>query len=285
MLDDLRAAGGQLVGVTGETQAKADRARSAWGLRFEMLGDPQLVVAKALYERGIMELYVDTDKWTKGDMAGHHRYEQGMIEPGVAIVRADTAATAQTDPNAPMRTWTKLFAWAAVPRAGNAGAATNRIEPATAWRAAMSALAITPTPAPAPSTVPPTAPPPAVLGMRTDQDLSRMRQAFVALMLLAHGNFVRPLGFELPADGVSIEGPAHVRNRILFHAMPKVLAVAAAAMFSARRAPAATLLALAVYGWYYFRVCHPVMLHSWFGEFGRNALPGLVAADRAQGRG
>ena len=65
------------------------------------------------------------------------------------------------------------------------------------------------------------------------------------------------------------------------HALPKVLAVAAAVVYGALCAPLVTLLAIAVYSQYYTRVCHPVMQASWFGAFGRNALPRLAAADAA----
>ena len=41
--------GGQLIGVTSQTQTEAMQAQKAWGLSFPLVGDPQLVLAKELY--------------------------------------------------------------------------------------------------------------------------------------------------------------------------------------------------------------------------------------------
>ena len=70
MAQKIQEAGGQIIGVSSQDNDEAQKAKEAWKIEYEIVGDPSLVIAKELYERNILTLWVDQDKYTIGDMKG-----------------------------------------------------------------------------------------------------------------------------------------------------------------------------------------------------------------------
>ena len=167
------------MGVCSQEQDEIDKAQTAWGIEFPILADPQCFIAGVLKEQADLDLYIDTAKWTVGDMKGHHTYQVGMFEPGVCAVKPEGGGL------------TKLYSWALYPSAANSGGAIGRVHATDAWKAIQLSLTGDFSLA---DWVPEytTAPPPPVSAINSV--LRRWTQ-------VAHGNFIRPLGFELPEDG------------------------------------------------------------------------------------
>ena len=217
----MRAADGQLIGVCSQEQDEIDKAQTAWGIDFPILADPQCFIAGVLKERAGLDLYIDRDKWTVGDMKGHRSYQVGMYEPGVCAVRQDL---------------TKLYSWALKPTAANTGGAMGRVHAADAWKAIQ-------------------------LSLSGDFSLAdwepeytlegkpRMNGFMFKLITLAEGNFIRPLGMELPEDGGVGEGHETGASHFATVRRKNMRKVAAAGLVSVaalwkKPLPAAVLLAL-----------------------------------------
>ena len=177
-------------------------------------------IAPPLNERAGLDLYIDRDKWTVGDMKGHRSYQVGMYEPGVCAVKQDL---------------TKLYSWALKPTAANTGGAMGRVHAADAWKAIQ-------------------------LSLTGDLSLAdwepeytlegtRMNSVMFKLITLAEGNFIRPLGMELPEDGGVGEGHETGASHFATVRRKNMRKVAAAGLVSAaalwkKPLPAAVLLAL-----------------------------------------
>ena len=57
VLDAVRAAGGELFGMTSEPQSLASEAEEAWEIGFPCVGDPHHEIRDQLQERGLVEPY------------------------------------------------------------------------------------------------------------------------------------------------------------------------------------------------------------------------------------
>jgi peroxiredoxin len=118
-LRDLRATGGELIGVTAQSEAGARNAHSAWGLNYPVVSDPSLALATRF---GI----AITPK-AHTPLAGvDGEYPHGMSQPGVVIVD-DTGKI--------------LVRWAIDPSEMNGGGALDRPLPPVLWSALKAALA------------------------------------------------------------------------------------------------------------------------------------------------
>jgi len=249
-------AGGQLIAVSSQEQNEANKAKAAWGISYPMIGDPALVIAKELHRRGILTLYVDTDKWTKGDMKGLRTYKEGMIQPGICALT---------------REWIKLYGWSLTPSAGNFGGATGRVHARDAWKAINRSLS-------GDFSLADYEPEYASKPKGGNGFLPRF---FLKAMLLAEGNFIRPLGFELPPDGVSGRGKSHFNLKFLKNGTKWLVVLVAFALFASANPKRAVATAL-LYGAYFQVYCDPVYQHSWHlnSTASNNQLPSIAAKSR-----
>ncbi len=259
MAQKIQEAGGQIIGVSSQDNDEAQKAKEAWKIEYEIVGDPSLVIAKELYERNILTLWVDQDKYTIGDMKGLRTYKEGMMEPGVAAITKD---------------WEKLYAWALIPSRKNSGGATGRVHAKDAMKAIERSLSGDKSLA---NWVPEYVENPRQNGMMNTNTLAG-RTMFKAMML-AKGNFIRPVGLELPEDGVSGKGYKHFQDSITTQ-FTKIGGASVAMALLARKFPRAIASFLVLYGIYHEYVCEPVYTASWLMEEGsnldKNVLPRLV---------
>ena len=112
-LADLRALGGELYGVTAQTQAGVDEAVAEWELDYKVISDAENVLAKRF---GIAI--------SEKEMPGEYAY--GMAQPGVVIID---------------QTGKALVQWAIDPQESNGFGALDRPPPNVIWGAFEAARA------------------------------------------------------------------------------------------------------------------------------------------------
>ncbi len=170
MLDEIRAAGGEVFGITSEPHSLAAEAEDAWEMGIPVIGDPHHEIREDLKARGWLDIFYNTDY-------GHLRerawasHPKGYYQP--AIIAIDNSGRV-------------LYRWRCVPKYSNMSGAGARPEARYTWdrmHAAMSSQA---------DAKPDNEP---LMGA---EDLSWFK---FLLILTAHGWFLRPKAFPLLRDG------------------------------------------------------------------------------------
>ncbi|MEM7080144.1 MAG: hypothetical protein AAF513_16100 [Pseudomonadota bacterium] len=166
MLDEIRAAGGEVFAITSEPQALATEAAEDWEIEFPAVGDPHHEIRELCAERGWVDVFYNEDY-------GHLRHRswashpKGYYQPAVLALHKSGRV---------------LYRWRCVPKYSNMSGAGARPEAGYTWdkvKVQMDAVQDAPVD---------TAP---TLGA---QDLSWPR---FLLILFAHGWFLRPKAFPL----------------------------------------------------------------------------------------
>ncbi len=172
----VRAAGGEIYGITSEPQTLASEAGESWGLAFPLIGDPHHEIADQCRERDWLDLYVNTGG-DHGKMIGRDIdppvHLKGYFQPGVLALTAAHRI---------------LYRWRGVPTRHNNGGATERPTHAHVWQQTLASLA-------APGA------PDAALDAPQEVGLQGTPWPLFVLLLLANGNFWRPKGFALQRRG------------------------------------------------------------------------------------
>ena len=184
MLEQIRAAGGEIFAITSEPQSLATEAELDWEFGFPAIGDPHHEIREQCEARGWLQIYYNEDY-------GHLRerswasHPKGYYQPGVLALNKDGRV---------------LYRWRCVPRYSNMSGAGARPEAGYTWQhmsqnmqanedAALDAEAI--------------------LGA---EDLSWPR---FLLILVAHGWFLRPKAFPLArADDPERVSPSKMMPRV-----------------------------------------------------------------------
>lgn len=128
IVEQIRAAGGEIFAITSEPQHLADQAHEHWELNFENVGDPHQEISRTCAERGWLTLYAN-----KGDLEFLRRganweveHPKGFFQPGVlAITNAGRV----------------LYRWRSVPSAENLEGTVARPTAQHAWGAIERSLA------------------------------------------------------------------------------------------------------------------------------------------------
>lgn len=126
--EKIRAAGGEIYGVTSEPQRLADRAKAEWELDFETVGDPHQEIPETLSERGWLELFVQTrlDFLKQSGTSFEPTHPKGYLQPGVLVLSREGRV---------------LYRWRSVPSRKNVGGAMVRPTPEHVWSQVQTALA------------------------------------------------------------------------------------------------------------------------------------------------
>ena len=170
MLDEIRAAGGEVFGITSEPHSLAVEAEDAWEMNIPVIGDPHHEIKEDLNARGWLDVFCNTDYGHLRERAWSS-HPKGYYQP--AIIAIDKFGRV-------------LYRWRCVPKYSNMSGAGARPEARYTWdrmRAAMlsqgdAKLDRTP-----------------VMGAK---ELSWFK---FLLILTAHGWFLRPRAFPLLRDG------------------------------------------------------------------------------------
>jgi len=175
VLQEIRAAGGEVYGITSEPHSLAVEAEDAWHMDIPVIGDPHHEIRTDLSERGWLEVFYNADY-------GHLRertwasHPNGYYQPAVIAIN---------------KTGQVLYRWRCVPKYSNMSGAGARPEARYTWdkikrrlrgndndAAGMPVLYRDP-----------------VMGSET---LSWFK---FLLLLTAHGWFIRPKAFPLLREG------------------------------------------------------------------------------------
>lgn len=240
-LAQVRAAGGEIVGLTSMAQADADRAAESWGIGFPLLADPSCTLVDLLNERGWIASVVERGAdFTASDglfstaILGSGQYAVGMLQPGVVALRGEVAVVTAEPSGPPPQV---LLTWGSVPGPKNINGAAGRLPARAAWRAVELSLSGDFSLAR-----------PAV-----DRDGPSVPWQLFWLLLMARGNFVQPQFFTMD---VETAGDVSKGGRSLKGMMQGAMAKAAVALSLTAaglwRAPKPTAGALAAYTAYFF---------------------------------
>ncbi|MFK7977891.1 MAG: hypothetical protein AB8C02_17300 [Halioglobus sp.] len=112
VVDQVRAAGGEVYAITSEPQRLADDAKENWELNFQTVGDPHHEISAACVERDWLQLIVNekTDLFEK-DPAANFSHPKGYFQPGVLAVDSKGRV---------------LYRWRGIPTRSNMGGAMER---------------------------------------------------------------------------------------------------------------------------------------------------------------
>ena len=167
---EIRAAGGEVFGITSEPQSLAEEAEGAWQISIPVVGDPHHEIRQLLAERGWLDVFYNEDYGHLRERAWAN-HPNGYYQP--AVIALD-------------RSRRVLYRWRCVPKYSNMSGAGPRPEARYTWDAMRSALA---------------SPGDAVLDRDPHMGAPQLSWLKFLLILTAHGWFVRPKAFPLLRDG------------------------------------------------------------------------------------
>jgi hypothetical protein len=174
VVEQIRAAGGEIFAVTSEPQTLASEAHLHWRLAFDSVGDPHHEIAADCRERGWMHLFVNEDVGLLSEATGFAAHPKGYFQPGVlAVTRGGKV----------------LYRWRGRPTRRNAGGATSRPLPEHVWEETRQALAEG------------QAGEDAGFDEVTEFDMQAPPWPLFVILLLANGSFLRPRPFPLSRGG------------------------------------------------------------------------------------
>lgn len=176
VLDQIRAAGGEIYGVTSEPQRLATRAQADWDLDFECIGDPHQEIPETARERGWLNIFVHTrlDFLRQASSDFEPAHPKGYFQPGVLVLSREGRV---------------LYRWRSVPSRKNIGGARVRPTPEHVWSQVQAALASTHEDADAAYDEDP------------EMDASESPWPLFVSLLIANGWFLRPLAFAQKKNG------------------------------------------------------------------------------------
>ena len=188
VLDAVRAAGGEVFGMTSEPQSLATEASETWGIGYPCIGDPHHEIRGALQERGLLGVFANPDYGHLGSRpwASHPK---GYFQPGVlALTRQGRV----------------LYRWRCRPVRQNMSGAGQRPTSQYVWAEIQSRL--------------PEGTPDAELDESPEFAQPDLSWPYFLTMLLAHGWFLRPKAFPLarPGDKPSAHFPKMKRRVAVF---------------------------------------------------------------------
>jgi hypothetical protein len=123
----IRAAGGEVYGVTSEPQTLADQAHEEWRLDFETIGDPHHEISRTCQERGWLELNVQHDfEFIQRGASWEVQHPRGYFQPGVLAVTGASRL---------------LYRWRSIPSRENLFGTVGRPTAEHVWGKVEEALA------------------------------------------------------------------------------------------------------------------------------------------------
>ena len=198
VVDAVRAAGGEVYAITSEPQTLATRARDDWQTQIEHVGDPHQEIAADARARGWLDLRVqENTELLQAGTSWEIQHPKGYYQPGVIALDREQRV---------------LYRWQSVPSRKNVGGATSRPLAPYVWEQIQAARARQTAEDSKLDENPQLDSPPAPFPL-------------FALILLAHGWFIRPRVFSYQGDG---EDPTRkipkARNRLVGFVLMWILA-------------------------------------------------------------
>ncbi|MEM9623461.1 MAG: hypothetical protein AAF993_17575 [Pseudomonadota bacterium] len=170
MLAEIRAAGGEVYGITSEPHSLAAEAESAWQIDIPVIGDPHHEIRLDLERRGWLSVFFNQDygHLREREWANH---PNGYYQPAVIAIHHSGRV---------------LYRWRCVPKFSNMSGAGARPDAQYTWskmQSAEGALEDAP------------------LDQQPELGTEQLSWFRFLLLLTAHGWFIRPKAFPLLRDG------------------------------------------------------------------------------------
>ena len=190
MVEGIRAAGGEIYGITSEPHSLASEAQDAWEISIPVIGDPHHEIREDLKARGWLDIFYNEDY-------GHLRerswasHPKGYFQPAIIAI----------DENARV-----LYRWRSVPKLSNIAGAGARPESRYTWDRIQAAMSST-----------------GDADLDVDPTLTEKDPPWLLSLLihLANGWFIRPKALSLARDGRSggfARVPVAIRRACFFFA-------------------------------------------------------------------
>lgn len=127
VVEQIRAAGGEVYAITSEPQHLADQAHEHWELDFENVGDPHQEISRTCAERGLLTLYANRGslEFLQSGAKWKVEHPKGYFQPGVLALTGEGRV---------------LYRWRSVPSAANMQGTLARPTATHAWDATRRAL-------------------------------------------------------------------------------------------------------------------------------------------------
>ncbi len=170
IVDEIRAAGGEVFGITSEPHSLASEAEQAWELPFSVIGDPHHEIRQQCKEKGWLEVFYNKDY-------GHLRarswasHPNGYYQP--AVLTLDKSERV-------------LYRWRCVPKFDNMSGAGARPEAIYTWQKIKEGLKEVDD---------------APLDQTPEMGAKELSWFRFLLIMTAHGWFIRPKAFPLQRNG------------------------------------------------------------------------------------
>ena len=187
MVEEIRAAGGEIFGITSEPHSLASEAEDTWDISIPVIGDPHHEIRADLKARGWLEVFYneDTGHLRERSWANHPK---GYFQPAVIAI----------DENARV-----LYRWRSVPKLSNIAGAGARPESRYTWDRIRAATSST-----------------GDADLDVDPTLTEKDPPWLLSLLihLANGWFIRPRALSLARDGSGgfARVPAAIRRAYIF---------------------------------------------------------------------
>jgi len=237
--------GGEIVGLTGDSQANANAAKIAWGVDFPLLADPSCQLAMLFNERAWIVSVIEHPDIESTKKFLNMSFEVGMLQPGAVALRGPVDDVTPADhrdeivddrgDDAGWAAITKepevLLTWGSVPTAANVNGAVNRLKASDAVAAVRASLAGDLS----------LARPATDQGKGSRHPMDNPSLPLFYALLMANGNFVKPRPFVMNPDGTG--------NHMLLikSAMKKLVVATGAVGFGLFKAPVETAAGLVLY--------------------------------------
>lgn len=170
VVDDIRAAGGEIFAITSEPQSLASEAQDEWELNFSAIGDPHHEILACCRDRGWLDLFVNTKTGHMKDARAWASHLNGYFQPGTLALTNERRV---------------LYRWRCRPTRKNVGGAIMRPTAKYTWDAIKVRLAQSADMQPAD----------APLDDDPELDAKPVFWPLFMLLLLAHGWFLEPKVF------------------------------------------------------------------------------------------
>ena len=190
MLDEIRAAGGEVYGITSEPQSLAQEAEAAWRMSIPVIGDPHHEIRETLAARDLLEVFYNEDYGHLRER-GWASHPKGYFQPAVIALHGSGRV---------------LYRWRCVPKYSNMSGAGARPDARYTWDKVQSAFSSDED---------------AALDRDPELGAEQLSWFRFLLILTAHGWFIRPRVFPLTRDGGkgSVSPKAAMRRVYVFVAL------------------------------------------------------------------
>lgn len=230
LVDDIRARGGDVVGVCAQSQVEANKFMKKLELNYRLVADPTCEIAKLLNEKGWVESVIKDATGEAGENIEStvgYRYAVAMLQPGVVSLKGPTDE--EDEP-------TVLLTWGSKPSAKNINGSIHRLKAPLAWTIIQKSLT---------GDLSDSHPP-----EDQEDDMMPFPLPVFYMILVANGNFIAPKAFVADSEG-------NFNKSVIMVAMAKLVAFVVLSIVVLALVPIVGVILLGLYCVYAVAVVVP----------------------------